>query len=87
MAGRPKKNVESTEIDIEDWAVDKALEEMKNKPIQIKSAFNNVDGVGCIYYSYFFNGNIPVNMNTTFLPNVKAYFDEENNIKFSHINA
>lgn len=85
MAGRPKKNVESTE-EVEK-TVTKEVTNETNNSIHIKSAFNNIDGVGCIYNSYFFYGNIPVNMNTTFLPNVKGYFDETGNIKFSHINA
>ena len=96
MAGRPKKQIESTQeevvnevvnVEVAEVTKDIAQEKIDIQKFKMKSAFNNIPGVGCVYYSYFFYDNVPVNMETTFLPNVKAEFDEDKNVIFSHINA
>lgn len=83
MAGRPKKNVESTET----VNSEVATETTKNVGIQNDVLFLNIDGVGCLVNYYFYHNQLPVNMTSTFLPNVKGFVNENNEIKFSHINS
>jgi hypothetical protein len=85
MAGRPKKQiVESTQ---EEVVNEVTTEVTKDIGIHNDILFLNIDGVGCLVNYYFYHKELPVNMTTTFLPNVKGIVDENNGIKFSHINA
>jgi len=84
MAGRPKKIVESTQ---EEVVNEVTTEVTKDIGIHNDILFLNIDGVGCLVNYYFYHKELPVNMTTTFLPNVKGIVDENNGIKFSHINA
>jgi hypothetical protein len=89
MAGRRRKQiVESTQEVVVNEVVNVEVAEVtKDIGIHNDILFLNIDGVGCLVNYYFYHKELPVNMTTTFLPNVKGIVDENNGIKFSHINA
>jgi len=86
MAGRPKKQIEST-IETTKEVENEVTNVTEDIGIHNDILFLNIDGVGCLVNYYFYHKELPVNMTTTFLPNVKGFVDENNGIKFSHINA
>lgn len=88
MAGRPKKQIETTQ-EVENVEVNNTVTTEVTKDIGIHNdiLFLNIDGVGCLVNYYFYHNQLPVNMTSTFLPNVKGFVNENNEIKFSHINS
>jgi hypothetical protein len=89
MAGRPKKIVESTQEEVVNEVVNVEVAEVTKEvaTIEVRVSFQNIPGVGCLVTHYSFYTNVPIDMTTTFLPNVKGEYDENKNVIFSHINS